>query len=258
MADAINEYFNDAELRDFYEEIVLCLIIYSHLTEKAARTRLTRSGLCSAEQNNTEMARMLLFHETPYYWAMSLLYSRSKPYWWNDIPGLWPPPEEIEDDPYWPTSALERKNKSYSKPTSPAPAENPSMIIGMWSADIMYNPGMFIKRFLVFRPDGTGWKAVQLDSFLELETFKWFLKSENRLHIKGHACVSVKSYVQDQGTVLTNDSELDTSVAIRSVEERLTPSGKRREVLTFETPLGLDKEFGLVTRFLNRLATPSF
>jgi hypothetical protein len=49
------------------------------------------SKLCEAE---TEAARIVVLHETDYFWAMELLHGRGDPehYWFNN-PDLWPPPE---------------------------------------------------------------------------------------------------------------------------------------------------------------------
>jgi hypothetical protein len=82
----------DAELRDYCNGIVYCLIRYGGLEEEEARRLVDESKLC---QPQTEMDRKMLFHELHYYWAMHLLYGRDDPdnYWFRNS-DLWPPPDD--------------------------------------------------------------------------------------------------------------------------------------------------------------------
>ena len=83
----------DPELRVFRDELVGCLVRYGGLTEPAARSRVDDSRMCEVA---CEIDRALLLHETPYYWAMSLLYARTNPRWFDDR-ALWPPPDEYDE-----------------------------------------------------------------------------------------------------------------------------------------------------------------
>ncbi len=84
----------DKKLQAYYDEIVLCLIKYSDISQIEAQQIIAESKLFS--RLNTEGRRNLLFHETPYYWAMHLLYGEKDPQWFQD-PKLWPPPAEYLD-----------------------------------------------------------------------------------------------------------------------------------------------------------------
>lgn len=81
----------DAEVQEFYEDIVACLVKYGNL-EKEAAIRLVKTS------NLKELDEML-FHEPPYYWAMHLLHAKTNPKWYLD-PKLWPPPQEHLDKWY--------------------------------------------------------------------------------------------------------------------------------------------------------------
>lgn len=76
-------------LNEFCEEIVSCLVKYGGLQEPEARDLLLSSKICVVD---SEMDIDLLFHESPYYWAMRILHSEN-PQWHQD-PSLWPPPME--------------------------------------------------------------------------------------------------------------------------------------------------------------------
>jgi len=76
----------------FCQEIVECLVKYGSLDESVAKEMVSGSKICEV---NSEMQENLLFHETPYYWAMTLLYP-DNPYWYQDSK-LWPPPKEYLD-----------------------------------------------------------------------------------------------------------------------------------------------------------------
>ena len=81
----------DAELKELYDDIIRCLIRYGHLTRKEAWYQLDKSGLF--DNVETEAARAALVHETGYYWAMSMIYARDDPQWFQN-PDLWPPPDD--------------------------------------------------------------------------------------------------------------------------------------------------------------------
>lgn len=76
----------------FSQEIVECLIKYGGLDESIATEMVVSSKICEV---TSEMQENLLFHETPYYWAMTLLHSDNR-YWYQDSK-LWPPPKEYLD-----------------------------------------------------------------------------------------------------------------------------------------------------------------
>ena len=78
------------EIRGFCEEIISCLVKYGKVEEKKAREYLAASNVCECKD---ELGRDLLFHETPYYWAMHILHASKNPLWYQD-PGLWPPPAD--------------------------------------------------------------------------------------------------------------------------------------------------------------------
>ena len=74
------EWCNDEVLDEFCAEIVQCLITYGKLPEVRSTAAIQiDSGLCSHAILATEMSRALLFHELPYFYAISLLYGRSNP-----------------------------------------------------------------------------------------------------------------------------------------------------------------------------------
>lgn len=85
---------NDA-LKVFCEDIIACLIKYGALEETAARELVQSSQICIV---TSEMEIDLLFHETPYYWAMTILHSNDPQ--WHQNPKLWPPPQEYLDNLY--------------------------------------------------------------------------------------------------------------------------------------------------------------
>jgi hypothetical protein len=103
------EPFTDAMVQEECEEIIECLMVYGGLEESAARTLLAESEICAPERLATQMARLMLMHELPYYWAISLLY-KEQDYWWNTIPGLWPPPDEYLG-PDWEAMVLKARAK---------------------------------------------------------------------------------------------------------------------------------------------------
>lgn len=82
----------DPELEAFQAELIACVARYGGLDAASARERVDASGVCTVA-NEDDLA--LLLHETPYYWAMSLLHARTNPRWFDDR-ALWPPPAEYE------------------------------------------------------------------------------------------------------------------------------------------------------------------
>ena len=91
----------DQELKEYCENLIQCLVIYGKITEDEAKELVRESEICEPE---SEMDRVLLFHEFPYYWAMSLLHGKRDRYWHKD-PALWPPPEEYLS-PDWPDNII--------------------------------------------------------------------------------------------------------------------------------------------------------
>ena len=87
---------SDSQLQEYREMVVACLIKYGGLNETDAHLMVVNDPILSKAQ--TEMERLMIFHEEPYYQAMSLLYGKSNPSWYKD-PKLWPPPRPSE---YWP------------------------------------------------------------------------------------------------------------------------------------------------------------
>jgi hypothetical protein len=87
------------ELHCFCEEIVWCMMRYGHLGEAEARRRLDETGLCAPENNRTEGAISVLFHDVPYFYALEILHSQRDPQWFNDPAlGLWPPPDQYYEE----------------------------------------------------------------------------------------------------------------------------------------------------------------
>jgi hypothetical protein len=87
---------SDTELHEYIEAVVACLMKYGGLNEPDAREVIEKYPIIFIPQTETD--RLLLFHEEPYYWAMSTIYGKSNPQWYNDAK-LWPPPHPNE---YWP------------------------------------------------------------------------------------------------------------------------------------------------------------
>jgi hypothetical protein len=110
-AESVNNApVTDAELQVFCDDIVACLIFFGGLEEHAARALLETSGICALDELATmdNEDRLMMMHEIPYYWAMSLLHARKDPQWFNNIPGLWPPPK-MYLDPDWRDRVLRRR-----------------------------------------------------------------------------------------------------------------------------------------------------
>lgn len=105
---------DDVRISQYYTDIVVCLVIYGGLQENVARTLLAESELFDPDDLNDQSYRGMLFHELPYYWAMSLLYGPNGPHarqdhWWQD-PALWPPPNELAH-PDWPNNVLQHQSQ---------------------------------------------------------------------------------------------------------------------------------------------------
>ena len=81
---------NDERI-SFYKEIVNCLIQYGNLTPQAAAALFESSPVYQPDDDQRGLG--ILDHETPYYWAMHILYSKERPDWYRD-PRLWPHPED--------------------------------------------------------------------------------------------------------------------------------------------------------------------
>ena len=76
------------KINEFRSEIIECLEKYCKLTKVEAEKLLSQSGLLDDVVDDD-----VLFHETPYYWAMQLFHRKSNPRWFHD-PNLWPPPDD--------------------------------------------------------------------------------------------------------------------------------------------------------------------
>jgi hypothetical protein len=87
-----------SEKEIFYKEIIECLVLYGNLGEEEAKTLLVSSSIYQQlldEDSNIG----ILDHETPYYWAMHILFSKENPDWYQDR-NLWPPPKKYLDKKY--------------------------------------------------------------------------------------------------------------------------------------------------------------
>lgn len=93
----------DIELQQYREEVIQCLVRYGGMGAEEARRLASDSGLLEVAD---EVDRYLLFHEYPYYWAMSILYGGVKSEWHLD-PSLWPPPTDYHE---WSSTLRAAKN----------------------------------------------------------------------------------------------------------------------------------------------------
>jgi hypothetical protein len=82
----------DAEIEAFHAELIACVVRYGGTDEVTARVLVDESAMCRVSDEDDRAA---LMHETPYYWAMSLLHARTNPQWFHDR-ALWPPPADYE------------------------------------------------------------------------------------------------------------------------------------------------------------------
>ena len=80
----------NAELQEYYEQIVQCLVVYGHLNEEDARQRIDSSRIFNFDQSDPDEVD-LFTHEVPYYYAMSLLHGNRD---WIYDRKLWPPPRD--------------------------------------------------------------------------------------------------------------------------------------------------------------------
>ena len=78
------------ELESYKREVKLCLVRYGGLSEASATQMVDTDDFFDV---NDETNLMLIFHEYPYYWAMTMLHAQSDPLWYKN-PRLWPPPDE--------------------------------------------------------------------------------------------------------------------------------------------------------------------
>lgn len=81
---------------EFCNEIVECMIEYGKLSRGEAQLLLANSNICAT---NSEEDLDMIWHETPYYWAMWLIHFKKNPDWHKD-PKLWPPPQDYLDKWY--------------------------------------------------------------------------------------------------------------------------------------------------------------
>lgn len=83
----------DDEIREHYELTIECLMRYGGLRYDDAVRTVDASWVF--RNVDTELARLMILHEEPYFWAMELLYGRADPqnYWFHN-PDLWPPPPD--------------------------------------------------------------------------------------------------------------------------------------------------------------------
>lgn len=79
----------EKELEEFRKLVLHCLIKYGNLEKETAETMMNNAYFFANLENPA--ALIYLFHEEPYYWAMTLI--KTDPYWYKD-PKLWPPPED--------------------------------------------------------------------------------------------------------------------------------------------------------------------
>jgi hypothetical protein len=79
----------NSEIELFKNQIINCLVIFGKISEPEAVELLKSSNLFNSELS--EMGLNLIFHEPPYYWAMTLI-NLDNPDWIYDKK-LWPPPE---------------------------------------------------------------------------------------------------------------------------------------------------------------------
>ncbi len=75
----------------YHREIVRCLVRYGHMSEADGEVLLERSGLLANIDEDD-----ILFHESPYFWAMNLIYGTEEPRWFDDRK-LWPPSQDYID-----------------------------------------------------------------------------------------------------------------------------------------------------------------
>lgn len=78
----------DPELEEFYDMLAFLLVEHGGMSREDAERVAYRDVSVEAR---TPMARMMLLHETPYYWAMVHLHGHDEQIWYHD-PALWLPP----------------------------------------------------------------------------------------------------------------------------------------------------------------------
>ena len=81
-------------MKKFFEEIIRCLVEYGNLDYEVAKNKLYTAGVYDeAEDSENVELNPVVGHETPYFWAMHILYGENNSDWADD-PKLWPPPEK--------------------------------------------------------------------------------------------------------------------------------------------------------------------
>lgn len=80
------------ELDDYKQKVFHCLIKYGGFDKETARQKM-RDAYFFARLDNA-VSLMNLFHEEPYYWAMTLIQTNPD---WHRNPKLWPPPDDCYD-----------------------------------------------------------------------------------------------------------------------------------------------------------------
>jgi len=83
----------DTEFEEFQDELAWMLVKLGPMSREDAKA-IVESDLTF--NPTTNLARMLVLHETPYYWAMAHLHGREQPPWYKQ-PGNWPPPPELSE-----------------------------------------------------------------------------------------------------------------------------------------------------------------
>lgn len=77
------------ELEEYQEKVLHCLIKYGGLDKKTARQKMSDAYFFADLDNAASLVN--LFHEEPYYWAMTLIQTDPD---WHKNPKLWPPPKD--------------------------------------------------------------------------------------------------------------------------------------------------------------------
>ena len=94
------------DLREHLDLEVLCLVQYGGMNIEQAYNEVFRNPPFS--EDFTGKTEDIVFHEEPYYWAMSVLHKDNDPAWYHN-PQLWPIPKHYRE--------LERKYQSWRAET---------------------------------------------------------------------------------------------------------------------------------------------
>lgn len=84
------------DIKKYYDAIIECMVVYGGLSPEDAVSALIASPIYKLLLSNENTDVGILDHETPYYWAMHIIYYKVKPDWHQDQ-NLWPPPKEYLD-----------------------------------------------------------------------------------------------------------------------------------------------------------------